>query len=111
MAVFVFTAFAAEDPNGNWTATMDTPMGAMAMSFQIKMDGAKVTGTVGNDMMGQVKISDGKLEEDNKISFTIASNFGEISYAGTIKGDEMNLTMSVGGGQFTLPLTVKRVKG
>ena len=106
---FSFSALAAEDANGTWKATLETPQGAMENTFLLKIDGGKVTGTISSQMMGSQQISDGKIDGD-KITFSITSDFGVISYSGTIKGDDMKLTLTVGGGQFTLDLTAKRVK-
>ena len=106
---FSFSGLAAEDANGTWKATIETPQGAMENTFLLKIDGGKVTGTISSQMMGSQQISDGKIDGD-KITFSITSDFGVISYSGTIKGDDMKLTLTVGGGQFTLDLTAKRVK-
>ena len=102
-------AFAAEDPTGTWKGSMETPMGSQDNTFTFKVEGDKLTGTIANGMMGQLAIANGKFTED-KISFSIQSDFGTIVYTGTIKGDEMNLTLSVGDGQFTLNFGAKRVK-
>jgi hypothetical protein len=104
-----FMAMAAEDAAGTWKATLDTPNGPAENTFVLKVDGSTVTGTISSAMMGEQKISAGKIDGD-KISFSITSDFGVIAYAGTIKGDDMKLTLTVGDGQFTLDLTAKRQK-
>ena len=40
----------------------------------------------------------------------MTSDFGLLAYTGTIKGDTMSLTLTVGDGQFTLPVTATRAK-
>lgn len=107
--VFSFSALAAEDANGTWKGTMDTPQGSMENTFTLKVEGGKVTGTISSQMMGSQQISSGTVDGD-KITFSVQSDFGELSYSGTIKGDDMKLTMTVGGGQFTLDMTAKRIK-
>jgi hypothetical protein len=109
LAALAFGAFAAEDPNGTWKGSLETPNGTQEITFNLKLDAGKITGSVNLGMMGTVQISSGKLEED-KISFAITADFGEITFAGSIKADEMNLTMTAGGGQFTVPIAAKRVK-
>jgi hypothetical protein len=104
-----FMALAAEDATGTWKGTMDTPMGSQTNTFVLKAEGDKLTGTMGNEMMGSLPISDGKVDGD-KISFSITSDFGVIAYSGTVKGDTLKLTMTVGGGQFTLEINAARVK-
>lgn len=102
-------AFGAEQASGTWKATLDTPQGSQENTFVLKEDGGKVTGTISGGMLGSVQISDGKLDGD-KISFSITTDFGTITYKGTIKGDDMNLTLTVGDGQFTLAVAAHRAK-
>jgi len=104
-----FAALGAEDAAGTWKATFDTPNGSQENTFALKVDSGKVTGTISGGMMGTVQISDGKVDGD-KITFSVTSDFGVIKYAGTIKGDDMKLTLTVGDGQFTLDLNAKRAK-
>ena len=104
-----FAAFGAEKAAGTWKATIETPQGRQESTFVLKEDGGKVTGTVGGGMLGTQQISDGKLDGD-KISFSITTDFGVISYKGAIKGDDMNLTITVGDGQFTLDVVAHRAK-
>ena len=100
---------AAEDATGTWKATLETPNGSAVNTFVLKVDGDKVTGTISSDMMGSQQITTGKVDGD-KISFSFTTDFGVIAYAGTVKGDTMNLTLTVGDGQFTLPVNATRVK-
>jgi hypothetical protein len=111
MAILVFTcaALGAEDAAGTWKATLQTPNGAEENTFLFKVDGGKVTGTVSGSTLGSIQIDEGKVEED-KISFSITSEFGVIRYSGTIKGDDMTMTLVVGDGQFSLDFNAKRVK-
>lgn len=102
-------ALGAEDAAGTWKATLATPNGAEESTFLLKVDAGKITGTVSGGMLGTVQIDEGRLEDD-KISFSITSSFGVIRYSGTIKGDDMSLTLVVGDGQFTLDFIAKRVK-
>jgi hypothetical protein len=109
LLAFSFVALAAEDATGNWKATIDTPNGSQTQTFALKMDGGKVTGTIGSEMLGNTQIADGKMDGD-KISFSITTDFGVIHYAGTVSGDTMKLTITVGDGQFTFDISAARVK-
>lgn len=109
LLAFSFVAVAAEDATGNWKATIDTPNGTQVQTFALKMDGGKVTGTIGSEMLGNMQIAEGKVDGD-KISFSISSDYGVIRYAGTVSGDTMKLTITVGDGQFTFDITAARVK-
>lgn len=104
-----FAALGAEEAAGTWKATLETPNGAQENTFVLKVDAGRITGTVSGGMLGTVQISEGKVDGD-KISFSINSDFGVIRYSGTIKGDDMKLTLVAGDGQFTLDLSAKRSK-
>ena len=91
------------------TKLVPTPMGAQVNTFVLKADGDKLTGTLSNEMMGSQQITDGKVDGD-KITFSITSDFGVIKYVGTVKGDTLKLTMTVGDGQFTLDINATRAK-
>lgn len=106
---FSFMALAVEDATGNWKATIDTPNGAQTQTFALKLDEGKVTGTIGSEMLGNLQIAEGKMDGD-KISFSVSTDFGVIRYAGTVGGDTMKLTITVGDGQFTFDITATRVK-
>ena len=103
-----FTALGAENAAGNWKATFDTPNGPIENTFALKIDDGKVTGAISSQMMGTQQISAGTFDGE-KIKFSVQSDFGVISYAGTVKGDDMKLTLTVGDGQFTLDVVAKRV--
>ena len=109
LLAFSFAAMAAEDATGNWKATIDTPNGSQVQTFALKMDGGKVTGTIGSEMLGSMQIAEGKMDGD-KISFSISTDYGVIRYAGTVSGDTMKLTITVGDGQFTFDISATRIK-
>ena len=104
-----FMAFAAEDANGTWKATLETPNGAVTNTMILKVDGDKLTGSVNTEGMGVQQITNGKVDGD-KITFSFSTDFGTIVYSGTIKGDSMAMTINVGDGMFTLTTTASRVK-
>jgi hypothetical protein len=108
IALCLTAAFAA-DVSGKWKGSMEGPMGTMELTFDLKVDGEKLSGTVTNPM-GEEKIQEGTIKGDD-ISFVVLAGGGDfrISYKGKVAGDEMKLTMSFGdmGG---MELTAKRVK-
>jgi enterochelin esterase-like enzyme len=104
--------------SGQWQSEFDTQIGPQKYAFDFKSDGGKLTGTavgqVGDDpKRDPVQIRDGKVEGD-KVSFVEVFPFNgtdlTITYSGTVKGDEMQLTRQVG--EFaTEQIVVKRAAG
>jgi hypothetical protein len=95
----------AADVTGKWTATTQSPDGQeMQISFNLKQDGDKLSGTV-EGPMGQMPISEGKLDGD-AISFTVEMNEMKIVHKGTVSGDEMKLKVEFGDRAFDM--TAKR---
>lgn len=83
---------AAPDFAGKWTASVDQQM----ISFDFKVDGGKLTGTIENSAApGPVEIKDGKIEGD-KISFHIVRNLNnaetKVLWSGTASGGEIRFT-------------------
>ena len=105
-------AFAA-DVTGKWTAEFPGPDGgSMTITYNFKQDGTKLTGTA-EGPGGSLPIQEGKVEGD-KISFTVTFDAGggemKIGNQGTIKGDEITLTVKVGDQEGPGPVKLKRAK-
>ena len=95
----------AAEVDGKWEAQVDGPQGPMALIFDLKADGETLTGTVGNEMMGESEIEAGKISGD-EVEFVQVMQRGNFqmrfTYAGKVSGDEMELTRTMqrpGGGQ------------
>jgi hypothetical protein len=112
MAVFSLAAIAA-DASGLWKASIETPNGTMETTFTLKVEGEKLTGTVGMGQMGDGAISEGKVDGDN-VSFAVVREFNgnqfRIDYKGKVAGDEMKITGTVVGMDRTFEMTAKRSK-
>jgi hypothetical protein len=69
----------APSPVGKWKMTLETPHGTMVMTFDLKVEHDKLTGTMTNDMMGSVPVTgtftDGKVALSAQAQNTIAFNF------------------------------------
>ncbi len=100
------SALFAADAGGKWKANFESPNGSMQLTFDFKVDGAKLTGTVSSDM-GEMQISEGKVDGD-KIEFTVATDQFSVKHKGTIAGDEMKLKVEIGDNAFDM--TAKRAK-
>ncbi|HLF11329.1 MAG TPA: hypothetical protein VJA26_08940 [Gammaproteobacteria bacterium] len=98
---------------------METPQGPFQMLFEFVVDGGNLTGSMSNDFMGAMPISEGAIQ-GNELSFKLTFQGGPdgpmtISYKGTVKGDELALTSKFegtppGGGLAEVALTATRVK-
>ncbi len=94
----------AAEVDGKWEAAIDGPQGSMVLTFDLKADGEALTGTVGNEMMGESEIQEGKISGD-QVEFVQVMQRGNFqmrfTYAGKVSGDEMELTrtMQRPGGQ------------
>jgi hypothetical protein len=109
LAVLALAVFAA-DITGTWKGTIDTPGGSFDNTFILKADGATLTGTLQGGPGGDQKIEEGKIDGD-KVSFAVNMEFGKLSYAGTVSGDDLKLKVTFGGGDMPpMDLNCKRVK-
>ena len=59
----------------------------------MKAEGTTVTGSVDLGDHGQGRIENGKLDED-EIAFEVVLDTGELTYRGTVAGDEMHRTVT-----------------
>jgi len=109
-ATLATCAFGA-DVTGKWKMSVQTPNGQTREStLDLKADGEKLTGSMEGGR-GSQEITDGKVSGDN-VSFAVVRNFNgnemKIQYKGVVSGDEMKLTMGMGGRE--MEMTAKRVK-
>lgn len=126
LLVVAFVAMAA-DITGKWVAEQPGRNGGPArqITFDLKADGATLTGTMTGGMGGgprrggvaavprALAISDGTIDGNN-ISFTVKVEFNGNTmvskYEGTLSGDELKLKVNREGrnGATTSELTAKR---
>ena len=107
LVLLAVPAFAA-DVDGKWTGSIETPMGAVPVGFTFKADGATLTGTSLGPDGGEVAIKDGKVD-GNKISFTVALDFGGmavvIGYSGVVAPDTIQFSGDFMGMPFEFVVT------
>jgi hypothetical protein len=104
--MLALAAFAyAADVTGKWTASFETPIGVQKYTYDLKADGAKLTGKAINER-GEVEIQEGKITGD-EISFVENMKFEDqpirIEYKGKVSGDEIKFARKVadfGGEEF-----------
>lgn len=96
LAAFI-TVFAA-DPTGKWTTTINTQIGDLAYTYNLKAEGEKLTGKAVSQF-GEIEITEGKISGD-EISFVENIKFEDmpirIEYKGKVSGDEIKFTRKVG---------------
>ena len=104
---------------GRWNASVDTPQGPFAFTFDFAVDGSKLTGSMSNEFFSAT-VKDGAVSGNN-VSFKLTIEGGPdggaitISYTGTVKGDELALTSKFegeppGGGPAQTKFTATRAK-
>ena len=101
----------ASDITGAWTATFSTQIGEQSYTYDFKVEGAVLTGTI-TTANGAATLTDGKVE-GTTVTFTENLNYqGQaliITYKGEIvSDDEINFTRNVAGTDE--PLTAIRSK-
>ena len=105
------TAFAfAPDMTGTWTGELKGPDGGggFQLSFVLKQEGDKLTGSVEGPQGEPIAISNGKVDGD-KFSFDVSFNGMTISHSGTFSGDEAKMTTKSSSGEFPeSEMTLKR---
>jgi hypothetical protein len=109
-ALSLTLAFAA-DIDGKWTATYDTQNGPITTTWDLKADGAKLTGKASSSF-GERDVTDGKIDGKEVSWVEVIDAQGttiRIVCKGTLNGDELKLSRTVG--EFGTTETVaKRVK-
>ena len=97
MAAIAAACFAA-DIDGKWAGKINTPRGEVPMSFDLKAEGEKITGTAVGPQ-GEVPVSAG-LFTDGKLSFQLRYQFSGqnlvFHYQGVPAEDEMKMTLAFG---------------
>jgi hypothetical protein len=90
----------AADATGKWSAIIQGPQGDFTLTFDLKADGAALTGTSGNDFTGDVAIANGKVAGDT-ITFDVTFDFGGNSatfhYKGEVGAEAIEFTRTADG--------------
>ena len=106
----------AQDVSGRWSGEQKGPRLPVIVFLDLKVDGAKVTGTMSSDAQGSSPIVDGKID-GRKISFKtthmFANNKIDSNWNGELKADTLTVTreMFQNGRRFgEFPITLTRKK-
>jgi hypothetical protein len=102
IALAAATLLLAVDPTGTWTRDQPGPNGnTYTITFKLKADGGKLTGTMGGDQFEQ-PIQNGEVHGDD-ISFTVHLDFGDgidLKYTGKVAADTINFKVQRRGDSF-----------
>ena len=110
MALIAASVLAAADPTGVWTGDQPGPNGnTYSITFKLKVDGGKLTGTMGGDQFEQ-PIQNGEIRGDD-ISFTVHLDFGngiDLKYTGKVASDKIDFTVQRGGSDTAQEFVAKK---
>jgi len=112
--LLVAAAVVAADISGKWVAQIPGRDGQMReTTFNFKVDGEKLTGTVSGRQGAEMPIADGKVTAD-EISFTVTMSFGgnemKFQYKGKVAGDEIKFSRTREGADQAQEFVAKRPK-
>ena len=95
LAALASSAFAL-DMNGKWQGTMKAPNGDLEVTMVFKVEGEKLTGTVGNSY-GEEQITEGVVKGD-EVSFIVMAGGGQFKIVskGKVTGDDIVFKVKIG---------------
>lgn len=110
MAIAGAALLLAADPTGTWQADLPGPEGnTYPMTFKLKADGAKLTGTMGGDQFEQA-IQDGEIKGDD-IVFSVHLEFNggiDLKFTGKVAADKIDFTVLRSGTDKPSPFVAKK---
>ena len=102
MSAMLAAGAMAADVTGKWTGKMETPNGSRDVTYTLKQDGDKLTGTVPG-RQGETPISEGTVKGDD-VTFTVLRGERKTVYIGKVMGGEMKLKYQQRGADRELTL-------
>jgi len=88
--------------DGKWSGEVQGGRGPQQITLALKADGGTLTGSITGGRGGEVAVKDGTISGSTiKFKSTQMGRGGEIniSWSGTVKGDEIAMTRTIEGGQ------------
>src|SRR5689334_10312528 len=100
----------AADPTGVWTGDQPGQNGnTYSITFKLKADGGKLTGTMGGDQFEQ-PIQNGEIHGDD-ISFSVHLDFGngiDLKYTGKVAADKIDFKVQRSGADGSQSFVAKK---
>lgn len=101
----------AEDAAGTWKGSIDVNGTTVPLTFNLKTDGATVSGTIDGLPTEASEIKEGKMDGDS-ITFWCMTDYQgmpiKLVYKGKLAGDQINFTMATEDGSWSTDLVAKR---
>ena len=117
IAVFALASLvmAQNAVDGKWAGEVQGGRGPQQLTITLKADGGTLTGSIAGGRGGEVAIKDGTISGTTlKFKSTQTGRGGNevnMSWSGTLKGDEIAMTRTIEGGQGQAQeFTLKRQK-
>src|SRR5580693_4197406 len=114
-AAFFFAATAAmllaADAAGTWKGSFDFNGATVALTFNLKTNGAAVSGTIDGLPTEASEIKEGKVDGDSITFWSTTEYQGspiKLVYHGKIAGDQITFTMGTEDGSWSTDLVAKR---
>ena len=104
-------ALHAGDLTGTWKGSFDFQGQTVPLTFNLKANGATVTGDIDGLPSGDTPIKDGKLADD-KLTFYVMTEYGgtayKVLYDGKVSGDQIAFSFATEGGEFSTTMKATR---
>jgi hypothetical protein len=101
----------AADAAGTWKGSIDVNGTTVPLTFNLKTDGATVSGTIDGLPTEASEIKEGKMDGDS-ITFWCMTDYQgmplKLVYKGKLAGDQINFTMATEDGSWSTDLVAKR---
>ena len=111
--ISAMAAYAAIDLTGKWVGEVTGQDGKHVISFILKTEGDKVTGTEIRSNGADVPIQEGRLH-GNTLTFVVNRNIGDrvlvLDYTGKVAEDKIDFVVKPRGNGWTTQFTVVRQK-
>jgi hypothetical protein len=101
----------AADAAGTWKGSFDFNGTTVSLTFNLKTNGAAVTGTIDGLPTEASEIKEGKVEGDSITFWSMTEYQGspiKLVYHGKIAGDQISFTMGTDDGGWSTDLVAKR---
>jgi hypothetical protein len=95
------------DVSGRWVGSVDTPDGPLELTYELKVEGETLSGTV-TSAMGTVALSNGKVSGP-KLTYDVQIEMGTITHEATVNDAGDEIAVKATGDWGTSEYVVKRV--